>query len=87
MGLDMVHAGPSMVSIEWVFLLVVIIFVSLLILFNAKDKEEPKKTSNKRIKEIMEKGGYIVIDEDDSGNLMFKKVCYVSESSIGEGRT
>ena len=76
-----------MVSIEWLFLLVIVIFVCLLFLLNAKDKKVPKDTSNKRIKEIMEKGGYIVRSEDDSGSLMFEKVCHVSESSIEEGRT
>ena len=82
----MVHADPFMVSIVWAFLLVIVIFVCLLFLLNAKDKKEPKKISNKRIKEIMEKGGYIIRGEDDSGNLMFEKVCHISESSMQEER-
>lgn len=83
----MVHADNSMVSVEWVFLLIIFMLVYLLFLLKTENKKEATQTSNKRIKEIMAKGGYIVKGEDGSGNLMFEKVCHVSDSLPERGRT
>jgi len=77
LGVSLLHNGQ-----EWGILTSIIMSALLLVLVNTQEEKRSNRISNKRIKDLMERGGYTVAGEDNLGNLMFEKAVCLSGCSV-----
>ena len=80
-------SGPSSIAyllymdkIPWA-LLSMLLFSTLLCFAKTHNKNRTRRIDSKLVKEILVKGGYVLIGEDAGGNLMFEKVGHPHEPS------